>query len=163
MQSIYERIEHLIAERGMTKKAFCQQLKISTGNLGDWKRGKSIPSTNKLIEIASFFDVSLDWLMIGRPSKEAMVREKREDYFLTCCGNWIARRVNYRLWNSLLLVNILNLPAIASPRRAEMLMTIGTRKIINLNQMNRSNAKPLNNPDIYSGAAQRFFHCSHCA
>ncbi|WP_408894337.1 helix-turn-helix domain-containing protein [Paenibacillus taichungensis] len=81
MQSIYERIEHLIAERGMTKKAFCQQLKISTGNLGDWKRGKSIPSTNKLIEIASFFDVSLDWLMIGRPSKEAMVREKREDYF----------------------------------------------------------------------------------
>ncbi|RAW19144.1 transcriptional regulator [Paenibacillus taichungensis] len=81
MQSIYERIEHLIAKRGMTKKAFCQQLKISTGNLGDWKRGKSIPSTNKLIEIASFFDVSLDWLMIGRPSKEAMVREKREDYF----------------------------------------------------------------------------------
>lgn len=87
MQSIHERIEHLIAERGMTKKAFCQQLKISTGNLGDWKRGKSIPSTNKLIEIASFFDVSLDWLMIGRPSKEAMVREKREDYFLTFCGN----------------------------------------------------------------------------
>ncbi|MBU5353725.1 helix-turn-helix domain-containing protein [Paenibacillus silvae] len=81
MQSIYERIEHLIAERGMTKKAFCQQLKISTGNLGDWKRGKSIPSTNKLIEIASFFDVSLDWLMIGRLSKEAIVREKREDYF----------------------------------------------------------------------------------
>ncbi|WP_440117372.1 helix-turn-helix domain-containing protein [Paenibacillus sp. QZ-Y1] len=81
MESIYERIEHLIGEREMTKKAFCQQLKISTGNLGDWKRGKSIPSTNKLIEIASFFDVSLDWLAIGRPSKEAMVREKREDYF----------------------------------------------------------------------------------
>ncbi|PYE45468.1 helix-turn-helix domain-containing protein [Paenibacillus barcinonensis] len=81
MQSIYERIEHLIAEKGMTKKAFCQQLKISTGNLGDWKRGKSIPSTNKLIEIAAFFDVSLDWLMIGRLSKEAIVREKREDYF----------------------------------------------------------------------------------
>ncbi|QLG42189.1 helix-turn-helix transcriptional regulator [Paenibacillus sp. E222] len=81
MQSIYERIEHLIAERGMTKKVFCKQLKISTGNLGDWKRGKSTPSTNKLIEIASFFDVSLDWLMVGRPSKEAMVREKRENYF----------------------------------------------------------------------------------
>ncbi|WP_340019628.1 helix-turn-helix domain-containing protein [Paenibacillus sp. FSL H3-0457] len=81
MESIYERIEHLIGEREMTKKAFCQQLKISTGNLGDWKRGKSIPSTNKLIEIASFFDVSLDWLAIGRPSKESMVREKREDYF----------------------------------------------------------------------------------
>lgn len=54
MQSIYHRIEELIKERGMTKKAFCQQLGISTGNFGDWKRGKTTPGTNKLIEIASF-------------------------------------------------------------------------------------------------------------
>lgn len=52
--SIYERIELLIKNAGMTKKAFCLELGISTGNLGDWKRGKSTPSTNKLIEIAAF-------------------------------------------------------------------------------------------------------------
>lgn len=64
--SIYNRIEILIKSHGLTKKAFCEELKISTGNLGDWRRGKSTPSTNKLIEIASFFDVSLDWLLTGR-------------------------------------------------------------------------------------------------
>lgn len=64
--SIYNRIEFLIKSRGLTKKAFCEELKISTGNLGDWRRGKSTPSTNKLIEIAAFFDVSLDWLLTGQ-------------------------------------------------------------------------------------------------
>lgn len=77
MHSIYERIEQLILEKGMTKKAFCEELKISTGNLGDWKRGKSIPSTAKLIEIASFFQVSLDWIMLGRTDE---IREQQSKY-----------------------------------------------------------------------------------
>lgn len=73
MQSIYERIEMLIQQRGMTKKAFCTQLAISTGNLGDWKRGKSKPGTSKLIEIAAFFDVSLDWLILGKGMSQDVV------------------------------------------------------------------------------------------
>ncbi|MNV60562.1 putative HTH-type transcriptional regulator [compost metagenome] len=81
MQSIYERIEYLIDQKGMTKKAFCEQLGISTGNLGDWKRGKSTPGTHKLIEIGSFFGVSLDWLILGRPPVDPVIREGGEDYF----------------------------------------------------------------------------------
>lgn len=80
MQSIYQRIEHLIENRGMTKKAFCEALGISTGNFGDWKRGKTTPSTNKLIEIAAFFSVSLDWLIIGRGSPFPEIKETREGY-----------------------------------------------------------------------------------
>ncbi|CAM2981545.1 helix-turn-helix transcriptional regulator [Paenibacillus sediminis] len=80
MQSIYERIELLIEARNMTKKAFCEQLGISTGNLGDWKRGKSTPSTNKLVEIASFFNVSLDWLIIGRDPKAEIINDMKERY-----------------------------------------------------------------------------------
>ncbi|KKO51095.1 helix-turn-helix domain-containing protein [Paenibacillus sp. DMB20] len=80
MQSIYQRIEHLIESRGMTKKAFCESLGISTGNFGDWKRGKTTPSTNKLIEIAAFFSVSLDWLIIGKGSPSSGVMEIREGY-----------------------------------------------------------------------------------
>ncbi|WP_068787040.1 helix-turn-helix domain-containing protein [Paenibacillus phocaensis] len=67
----------------MTKKAFCLELGISTGNLGDWKRGKSTPSTNKLIEIAAFFDVSLDWLMTGREKQPGFVQDQRADYVST--------------------------------------------------------------------------------
>ncbi|WNS41044.1 helix-turn-helix domain-containing protein [Paenibacillus sp. MMS20-IR301] len=79
MQSIYERIETLIKRQGITKKHFCEQLSISTGNLGDWKRGKSTPGTHKLIEIAAFFHVSLDWLILGKQTET--VKESGEDYF----------------------------------------------------------------------------------
>lgn len=82
MHSIYERIEWLIRLKKMTKKSFCEQLGISTGNLGDWKRGKSTPSSNKLIEIAAFFDVSLDWLMLGKEHAPAMLQEHSEEYIL---------------------------------------------------------------------------------
>ncbi|WP_342424181.1 helix-turn-helix transcriptional regulator [Paenibacillus sp. FSL E2-0178] len=80
MHSIYERIETLIKRQGLTKKAFCEQLNISTGNMGDWKRGKSTPGTHKLIEIAAFFNVSLDWLILGKRSVDT-VKESGEDYF----------------------------------------------------------------------------------
>ncbi|MFE4710861.1 MULTISPECIES: helix-turn-helix domain-containing protein [unclassified Paenibacillus] len=80
MQSIYERIEYLIKQKGMTKKSFCEELGISTGNMGDWKRGKSTPGTHKLIEIGAYFQVSLDWLILGKAAPE-MVRESSEDYF----------------------------------------------------------------------------------
>lgn len=80
MQSIYDRIEYLIHNKGMTKKSFCEQLGISTGNLGDWKRGKSTPGTHKLIEIGAFFNVSLDWLILGK-NPPAIVREEAGDYF----------------------------------------------------------------------------------
>ncbi|WP_340021766.1 helix-turn-helix transcriptional regulator [Paenibacillus sp. FSL K6-1096] len=79
MQSIYDRIEFLIKRQGMTKKSFCKQLGISTGNLGDWKRGKSTPGTHKLIEIAGFFQVTLDWLVLGKQT--LTVQESGEDYF----------------------------------------------------------------------------------
>ncbi|WP_348624643.1 helix-turn-helix transcriptional regulator [Paenibacillus peoriae] len=86
MQSIYHRIEELIKERGMTKKAFCQQLGISTGNFGDWKRGKTTPGTNKLIEIASFFDASLDWIMLGRDVQGEVLKESQDPYFFDASG-----------------------------------------------------------------------------
>jgi transcriptional regulator with XRE-family HTH domain len=86
MQSIYQRIEQLIKERGMTKKAFCEQLGISTGNFGDWKRGKTTPGTNKLIEIASFFNASLDWIMLGRDVQGEVLKESRDLYFFEASG-----------------------------------------------------------------------------
>ena len=79
MSSIYERIEFLIKQKGLTKKSFCEQLNISTGNMGDWKRGKSTPGTHKLIEIGAFFHVSLDWLILGKTAAET-VREGGGEY-----------------------------------------------------------------------------------
>ncbi len=85
MHSIYERIEYLIKRQGLTKKAFSEQLNISTGNMGDWKRGKSTPGTHKLIEIAAFFKVSLDWLILGKQNADTL-KESGEDYFFGQIG-----------------------------------------------------------------------------
>ncbi|MEK4877663.1 MULTISPECIES: helix-turn-helix domain-containing protein [Paenibacillus] len=82
MQTIYERIEYLIKQKGLTKKSFCEQLNISTGNMGDWKRGKTTPGTHKLIEIGDFFHVSLDWLILGKDIPDT-VRESGVDYDLS--------------------------------------------------------------------------------
>ncbi|MGF7046515.1 transcriptional regulator with XRE-family HTH domain [Paenibacillus sp. DS2015] len=82
MQTIYERIELLVKNKGMTKKFFCEELVISTGNLGDWKRGKSTPSTNKLIEIGAYFEVSLDWLILGRGPQSELLRESQKSYLV---------------------------------------------------------------------------------
>lgn len=82
MQTIYERIEYLIKQKGLTKKSFCEQLNISTGNMGDWKRGKTTPGTHKLIEIGDFFHVSLDWLILGKDTPDT-VRESGVDYDLS--------------------------------------------------------------------------------
>ncbi|MCQ4086744.1 helix-turn-helix domain-containing protein [Saccharibacillus sp. JS10] len=86
MQSIYDRIEQLIKSSGMTKKAFGERLSISAGNLGDWRRGKSTPSTHKLIEIAGFFSVSLDWLMTGKEWRPEEVKETGDRYFFEDSG-----------------------------------------------------------------------------
>lgn len=81
MQTIYERIAYLIKQKGLTKKSFCEQLNISPGNMGDWKRGKSTPGTHKLIEIGAFFQVSLDWLILGKNTPE-ILRESSATYAL---------------------------------------------------------------------------------
>jgi transcriptional regulator with XRE-family HTH domain len=70
----------------MTKKAFCEDLHISTGNFGDWKRGKTAPSANKLIEIAKYFNVSLDWLMTGTNRGKEGIKEGKEPYFFDSEG-----------------------------------------------------------------------------
>ncbi|MDF9842034.1 MULTISPECIES: helix-turn-helix domain-containing protein [unclassified Paenibacillus] len=80
MQSIFDRIEYLIEQKGITKKSFCEQLNISSGHFGDWKRKKSTPGTHHLIRIAEFFHVTLDWLILGKSAGDG-VREEGEAYF----------------------------------------------------------------------------------
>ena len=81
MKHIYERIELVIRKSGLTKKEFARQVGISTGNLGDWKSGKSAPGAAALIRIAERFDESLDWLMLGRRRSHTTMNESVADYF----------------------------------------------------------------------------------
>ncbi len=58
----------IIAEKGITQSKLAEDTSISTGNISDWKKGKSMPSAIKLDELATYFDCSVDYLL-GRTDK----------------------------------------------------------------------------------------------
>lgn len=62
---LYERYELLKNELGLTDYRVSAETKISTATLTSWKNGAYIPKTDKLIILANYFNVSLDYL-VGR-------------------------------------------------------------------------------------------------
>ena len=62
-----------IAERGLTAKKLSDATGISTGNISDWKSGRSMPTAIKLDAIASYLDCSVDYLL-GRTDKPEVNR-----------------------------------------------------------------------------------------
>lgn len=62
---MYEKIQLLMMSRHMNKNDLSKAIGVSSGNLSDWSNGRSQPSVDKLIKIADYFDVSVDYL-VGR-------------------------------------------------------------------------------------------------
>lgn len=57
-----------IAEKGLNAKKLSDATGISTGNISDWKSGRSMPSAVKLDILADYLDCSVDYLL-GRTDK----------------------------------------------------------------------------------------------
>lgn len=53
----------LMNERGLTAKKVSVDTGISTGNISDWKSGRSKPSSEKLRVLAEYFNVTTDYLL----------------------------------------------------------------------------------------------------
>ena len=62
----------LLAPRGTSKK-LSEATGISTGNISDWKSGRSKPTADALILVADYFDCSVDYLL-GRTDKPEVNR-----------------------------------------------------------------------------------------
>lgn len=65
-ENIAERIQQLIKERNETATHVLTQLKLSPNALSEWKRGKAKPSSDAVIKIAEYFNVSTDYLLSGK-------------------------------------------------------------------------------------------------
>lgn len=59
---MYDKIQLLMMQRHMNKSDLSKAIGVSSGNLSDWANGRSQPSVEKLLKIANYFDVSLDYL-----------------------------------------------------------------------------------------------------
>lgn len=53
----------MIARKGITQSKLAEDTSVSTGNISDWKKGKSMPSAIKLDELATYFECSVDYLL----------------------------------------------------------------------------------------------------
>lgn len=62
MTLIAERLKFLRKEKKLTQKEIAEQIGIKRNTYSDWETGKNEPSLEKLIVLADFFEVSLDWL-----------------------------------------------------------------------------------------------------
>ena len=56
------RIAELRKSRGMSQKALGDKLHVTQGAVSQWENERTLPDTQQQRAIASFFDVSLDYL-----------------------------------------------------------------------------------------------------
>ena len=53
-------LDELIKPKGITCYKLSKELEIAPSVFSDWKSGKSMPKTDKLIKISDYLDVSVD-------------------------------------------------------------------------------------------------------
>ena len=80
-----KRIQKLRRERYLTQEELAVRLNVSDRHLRSLESGEDIPSIDLFIEIAAFFDVTLDHLIMGKSlsDQEEILRNKLQQKRLT--------------------------------------------------------------------------------
>ena len=60
---VADRIRSLREQRGVTQSELAKQLGITRSSVNAWEQGISVPSTQYVVELASIFKVSTDYLL----------------------------------------------------------------------------------------------------
>lgn len=72
------KLFELMKEKNISAKQLSLDTGISTGNISDWKSGRSKPSAAKLQILANYFSVSVDYL-IGNNTPSANLSPKQQE------------------------------------------------------------------------------------
>lgn len=60
---IANKIKILRENKGLSQKALADKLGITRSSVNAWEQGISVPSTQYIVELATLFDVSTDYLL----------------------------------------------------------------------------------------------------
>ena len=60
---VSDRIKHLRETKAMTQSDLAKELGITRSSVKAWEMGISVPSTQYIVELASIFKVSTDYLL----------------------------------------------------------------------------------------------------
>ena len=66
---MYEIFAQLLEEKGLKAADVTRATGIKSPVFSEWKKGKSRPNTEKMIKIANFLGVSIEYLLTGNESK----------------------------------------------------------------------------------------------
>jgi transcriptional regulator with XRE-family HTH domain len=75
---MYEIFDELIKQKGLSAYKVAKDTGISQTTLSDWKRGRSIPKTDKLQKIADYLGVTLDYLLGNEQKKNPHITCRSE-------------------------------------------------------------------------------------
>ena len=75
MDTLFDRIQQLCTERGISRYALEKNLGFGKASMGRWDT--NTPSIDKVQKVADYFDVSLDYLMTGK-EKPSQSEERSE-------------------------------------------------------------------------------------
>lgn len=74
---ISERVFYLLKEKNMTQSEFSKRVGIANSTISDWKRKKTNPSADKIMDICNVLDVTPETLLIGKG-----IEQREEDFDL---------------------------------------------------------------------------------
>ena len=63
ISSISERIKELREKQNLTQSGLAKKLNITRSAVNAWEMGISVPNVEKLVELSSLFNVSVDYLL----------------------------------------------------------------------------------------------------
>lgn len=70
--SFGERLQRLRESKGLSRYTLADKLGTTVTSLASWEKDMFLPSTLSIIDIASFFDVSADYLL-GLPEEKLTI------------------------------------------------------------------------------------------
>lgn len=108
--NILERIQLLCEENNITVSKLEVELGLGKGTLYKWN--KSSPNSDKLSQVADYFNVSVDWLL-GKtefrklPDEEKLALdvqrcEEGNEYLFSINGKKVSTPKYYEIWNSIM-------------------------------------------------------------
>ena len=59
----YTKLDKLLKAKGITAYRLSDELKLPRSLFSDWKSGKSMPKTDKLLKIADYFGVAVSYFV----------------------------------------------------------------------------------------------------
>ena len=71
----YDRLKELCREKGTSLSAVLNEIGLSTGCTGSWKKGQ-LPKGDALVKIAKYLDTSIDYIVLGEYKTDLTKEEK---------------------------------------------------------------------------------------